>query len=394
MKKSFILIVLLIIISILGVYQIVEEKVDKGYNQQFLDKRNISLCSKSCQRPVVNGYRCERICQEDGGYRERSCQGDICVEKSFNEGGELNSKRTCVLSGNTCNTKVESFYDKHGKKTSTRTCSVYRADGKCTKYGESVDYAYDDRGNKILERYCNNSSMGADCNYADSIGREYMYDIHGNLTSERYCTSYGVDGKCIIYSYVIDYIYDRNGHQLSGRYCYNNSIGNNGNCRSYYGGYEYTYDSKGNQTSWRNCEQYGSDGYCIRYSTGGYDYTYDTKGHQTSRHRCLFYGSDGKCAHEIGTKYTYDTNGNQILARDYIGFGSTENYGGVYTYKYDANGNQISYYYYQYYDFGDKYTREGAEYTYDEEGNKTSSRYCDHYRADLTCTNWHSTTYY
>ncbi len=384
-------------------------------------------CTKTCNRPVGEGYSCNGTYQEDGSYTERSCQGDICVEKHFGKDGKMDTKRTCVLDGDICRSKIERFYDENGNmtsekdcqgdgpdgkctsyfnggrewvydangnKTSVRYCNGYGSDGKCTSYfNHGTEWVYDANGNETSWRGCNSYGPDGKCTSYSTGATELVYDANGNMTSERYCKNYGSDGQCTSYSNDgMEWVYDANGNKASRRYC--KSYGSDGQCTSYSFVEEYIYDANGNMTSARHCESYGSDGKCTSYSNTGYEYTYDVNGNKTSQRKCNSYGPDGKCTSyaNYGKEWVYDANGNMTSDRyckSYGSDGKCTSYSSGTEWVYDANGNRTSARDCNSYGSDGKCTGSsiGSEYTYDEEGNKTSSRSCSSW-SGATCTKW------
>ena len=354
-------------------------------------------CTKTCNRPVAEGYSCNGTYQEDGSYSERFCQGGVCVEKEFDKDGKITHKRVCPLidgrcvaereftydeNGNvtesrTCDTRrsdgtcggydrkktyeydengnliregVRNYvYDENGNKISTYLCNAYDSNGKCTKYGANQDYkyTYDENGNMISLRQCrdygsNYASTGQCVRY---VGYEYAYDENGNKVSMRTCNNFSASGQCSEYKTRIDeYEYDSNGKLSSERYCYDAS----GTCQSYSGGYNYTYDEKGNIASKVECSGHGKT--CVPYTLGGKveEYTYDENGKVTSKREC--YGRRGTCGEiRSGSDYIYDSNGNMVTEIHCTA---------------SSDGKSCV--------PGMKST-----YTYDEEGNKTSTTRCN-----------------
>ncbi len=392
-------------------------------------------CTKTCNRPIASGYSCEGTYQENGSYTERFCQRDVCVEKSFGEDGKMESKRTCVLTGDVCRSEYERFYDANGNLTAEHGgCATYGSDGRCTAYYNGQEYFYDENGNQTSYRRCRTYGSDGKCTQYHS-GTEYTYDENGNKIFQRTCNAYGSDGKCttwdIYNSY--DYTYDENGNMTSRRSCYNsyerdgtckryntgveNTYDENGNltssrnctiynyytgrCDRYNAAYAYTYDENGNKTSDRTCQAYGSDGKCTEISMYGTEYTYDENGNLTSKRKCDAFGSDGTCTvyykNSSGNQhYTYDENGNMTSSRGCKTVGSDGSctaYGSGQDYTYDANGNQTSYRFcYEYGSDGSCTHQDGGVriFTYDANGNKTSDRTCNAYGSDGSCAEYAS----
>ena len=343
-------------------------------------------CTKTCNRDIKAGYTCNGTYQEDGSYTERSCQRDVCVEKSFGEDGKMDKKRTCVMNGDVCESQREYTYDENGNQTSWHFCSAVGSDGSCTEYNWGFDYTYDENGNQTSNLHCKTFGSDGKCTAYDNAWY-YTYDANGNQTSQRNCKTVGSDGKCTAYRSGQDYTYDANGNRTSSRIC--KTFGSDGSCTAYSSGYYYTYDANGNQTSQRNCKTVGSDGSCTGYGSGT-DYTYDANGNRTSSRTCKTFGSDGSCtayASWGNYDYTYDANGNKTSERECITRGSdgkcTE-YDRSTEYFYDANGNKTSERDCGYYEDGS--CTEYKEYTYDTNGNKTSERNCKTVGSDGSCT--------
>ncbi len=386
----------------LGMSADVADKIDQAGNGGW-QACDTYPCTKTCNRPIASGYTCEGTYQEDGSYTERSCQGDICVEKKYGEDGKMESKRTCLLKGNICSTKTESFYDEDGNKTSERKCYYWKSDGTCEASGyiDGNDYTYDENGNQNSSHYCPSYTTNGTCSKDYSGGYEYAYDDNGNKTAERHCKEVGAGGKCTSYDYGYEYTYDENGNKTSQRSC--DEYGADGQCTKYRStGYEYTYDENGKQTSSRQCTSYNSDGSCGQYNREfTYEYEYDEKGNQTAARQCYDFSSSGKCiSYSGGSEYTYDDNGNKTSARQCRTFKSDgscrQYYGGTADreFTYDENGNMTS----QRtcstsgYDAsigGCSGYSSSIEYTYDEDGNKTSERRCTRFDG-TTCLNWDS----
>ena len=385
----------------LGMSADVADKIDQAGNGGW-QTCDTYPCTKTCNRPIASGYSCEGTYQENGSYTERSCQGDVCVEKKFGEDGKMDSKRTCVMKGTVCYSQGETTYDEAGNKTSHRTnCLSYGSDGSCTSYRSGTDYTYDADGNKTSERYCGKYGADGSCTGYYRSGTDYTYDADGKMISERNCDNYGADGSCPSYdSGGTDYTYDANGNKTSMRYC--DSYGSDGSCTSYRSGTEYTYDANGKMTSSRPCNNYGADGSCTSYSnnTVSRDYTYDANGKLTSERNCWKYGADGSCTSYIsGTDYTYDANGNYTSTRfcSSVGSdGSCTSYSSGTEYTYDANGNRTSERSCSSYGADGSCTRYGwgIDHTYDANGNKTSTRHCSSVGSDGSCTSYSSGTEY
>ncbi len=347
-------------------------------------------CSKPCNRSVGEGYSCNGTYQEDGSYTERFCDGDVCVEKHFGKDGKMDTKRTCVLDGDICESKREYFYDENGNMTSQKICESYGSDGKCTSYSWGKEYSYDENGNQTSSRTCNSYGANGQCTSYNNRW-EYTYDENGNKTSETRCSSYGSDDQCTKYDYGYEYTYDENGNQTSSRTC--SRYGSDGQCTSYLSGRtEYTYDENGNKTSERSCKDYGSDGKCTDYRYG-YEYSYDANGNMTFERSCKEHrGGYYSCA--APSEYNYDKNGNKISKRTcgswsngkctsyYVEGGNAEDY------SYDANGNMTSIKSCSKYGSDGKCTRysSGYEYTYDAYGKKISETRCYSYGSDGQCT--------
>ena len=400
----------------------VVDKIEQGGNGGW-QACDTYPCTKPCNRPVASGYTCNGTYQEDGSYTERSCQGEVCVEKHFGKDGKMDTKRTCVLNGNICHTKTDRIYDENGNQVSFRDCYRTGEDGQCNSYNSRYEYTYDENGNTTLKRYClsqnidasgnclsysktggsdyaydekgnlistrNCTSFGADGSCSSwRDGNEYTYDEKGNKTSDRYCTKYAADGTCMNYLDGHDYIYDENG-KVTMRSC--RSISSDGTCNSPYG-VEYIYDENGNITGARNCNRYGASGVCENYSSTFHtDYTYDENGNRTSERACRGLNADGSCfSYTSGWDYAYDENGNQISKRECrsIAADGSCNYSSGWDSGYDENGNKTS----------ERYCRGisadgnctgysgGVEYTYDANGNQTSNRRCSTYSDDGSCS--------
>ena len=381
----------------LGMPANVADKIDQAGNGGW-QTCDTYPCTKTCNRATASGYTCTGTYQEDGSYVERSCYGNICVEKRYDQDGKIDNKRTCLLEGNVCNTKSEIKYDKDGNEVSKRGCWSANKDGSCKNYSgyggyePSREYEYDENGNLVEERSC--SYRKADGSCSGGYSYEYTYDEDGNKTSQRYCLKFNMDTGCSQYyewgGY--DYSYDENGNLSSERKC---KLDAEGNCvGEYLSGTEYTYDENGNAVAKRECKTYDTNGTCTSYS-GGSTYTYDENGNQTSTRQCSKWGADGSCASYSSSwayDYTYDENGNKTSSRqcwlDYKGGCNSYRFG--YEYTYDENGNKTSE------RMCDKYGKDGScssyatdrgvDYVYDANGNMTSERNCSTLGADGQCS--------
>ena len=396
-------------------------------------------CTKTCNRPVSSGYTCEGTYQEDGSYSERVCQGEVCVNNSYDKNGKKEIQTMCQIRDGLCYTRTERKYDENGNiilsrecqetsksdgsclnyftpyreytyddsgnKTSERGCIRYGSDGSCTSYSSSgYDYTYDENGNKTSERRCSTVDANGKCTSYRSV-YDYTYDEQGNMTSKRICSgssNIGTDGRCTSY-YPIDnedYVYDENGHMIAELGC--SSVGEDGSCMKYGHKYSVSYDENGNISSKRGCNTFGADGSCAKYEGNGYEYTYDTNGNKISVFLCTRYGADGACMsyndHGYNYYYTYDTNGHMISERNCRSVGADGNcvgYNDGYDYTYDANGNRTSKQ--VCYSFGadgscTSYSGSGTgsySYQYDEDGNLVATRRCYEYNGTI-CKRWSS----
>ena len=387
-------------------------------------------CTKTCNRPVAEGYSCNGTYQEDGSYTERSCQGNICIDKIYDKDGKLKEKQLCAVQNNgRCSIEHKITYDENGKQTSSSSC---RGGGGlngnlfCGSY-YNYTYEYDENGNVTSQRRCISLAADGSCSKYDSSGTEYTYDKNGNQTSQRECGEYGSDGSCSKWDRGYEYTYDENGNKTSERYCTKYNTG--GTCDEYYysfgGNNEFTYDENGNMTAKIPCTQVAADGSCsrlgsgstfeydekgnitlekecygwengacTRYSGGSTAYDYDENGKVTSKSTC--YGSDSSAAGKCwGYEYKYEAGSNKTTE-----FGcSTRKAGEPCDYSsateitYDSDGHALSRYDCSSWDAsGCTAYRWGQEYTYDEDGNQTSYRQCDSWNG-TTCSKWGDRSY-
>ena len=79
----------------LGMSADVVDKIEQGGNGGW-QSCDTYPCTKTCNRPVAEGYSCNGTYQEDGSYTERSCQGNICIDKIYDKDGKLKEKQGSV----------------------------------------------------------------------------------------------------------------------------------------------------------------------------------------------------------------------------------------------------------------------------------------------------------
>ncbi len=407
----------------LGMSADVADKIDQAGNGGW-QACDTYPCTKTCNRPIASGYTCEGTYQEDGSYKERFCQGKVCVEKDYDEDGKMKEKRVCELQENgSCRFKVKAIYDEDGNlliykdspytdytdfyfrdedgNVTRRRCKDrYVSGNTCTKFEDNVwgtEYTYDQDGNLKSERDC--STWGADGSCSKwSIGYEYTYDENGNKTSERQCKKYSASGTCDEYYYSFgknnDFVYDENGNVIARIPC--NKVAADGSCSSTGSGSTFEYDEKGNVTLEKECYSW-ANGACTRYSGGSTAYDYDENGKLTSKNTCYAAGSSssaaGQCA---GYEYKYEAGSNKTTEFRCGWHKAGEpcsNYTEVTDYTYDSDGKMLSKNRCSSWDAsGCTAYSWGQDYTYDEEGNQTSYQQCNTW-SGTTCTGERSDSY-
>ncbi len=362
--------------------------ITSGYNTYILEGANKGLFGAlslvtSCDKALSMGYTCELMTNEDGNVTQKKVctPSGICSIVDYTENGY--KRTTCQLnSNNICETKREYTYNADGDVTSQRFCSKVNSDGSCSSYSSSsaYDYKYDENG-KMAMLSC--SKVEADGICSKYTGRyEYVYDKNGNKMTGRLCATVNEsDGSCIAYSttkgaydeFKYDYTYDENGNQLSQRLCQTIDA-SDGSCSVYSTSYAYdwTYDEEGQKKmTQRMCSVVESDGKCSEYNnSSARDYVYDAKDNLSIERFCkTVNASDGKCSEysNNGVKYTYDENGNRISTR----VCNKVTAAGVCQYSSSPRdiGLTLSHY----------------DYTYDANGNLTSSKKCERVNSNGSC---------
>ena len=413
----------------LGMSADVVDKIEQGGNGGW-QACDTYPCTKTCNRPVAEGYSCNGTYQEDGSYTERSCQGNICIDKIYDKDGKLKEKQLCAVQDDGhCSIEHKITYDENGKQTSSSSCRAWggSSDGSkfCSGGYYNYTYEYDENGNVISRRECKSLAADGSCSKYDSSGTEYTYDKNGNKTFQRDCWEYGSDGSCSQWGGGYEYTYDENGNKLSERDCDKYSA--SGTCDEYdysfAGNNEFTYDENGNMTAKISCKQVAADGSCSRLGSGS-TFEYDEKGNTTLEKECDSW-ENGACTRYSGksTAYDYDENGKVTSKSTCYAASSSSSMAGQcwgYEYKHEAGSNKTTEFRCGRYKAGEKcsnYTeaeettydsdgkvlasyycsswdangctayRWGHEYTYGEDGNKTSDRQCNSWNG-TTCSEW------
>lgn len=335
---------------------------------------------------------------------------------NYDDKGNLLSSVECVkFTEGKCQDygKAINQYDEKGNITSTAYCGKWQ-DDKCTEYKAEESYTYDANGNKISTVACSYDGDGNCTAYKTSNGTGYVYDKDGNLISERQCYNYNADLECVKYAnkgtaYAYGdgikvegscdkwnndgscagalynsqiYNYDDKGNVISVVNC---DKYESGKCQSSNNtGVEYIYDKNGNKIAEIGCKKMMSDGYCdtYGYTEQGVVYNYDDKGNLVSSTECYSLTSDGKCNKLDGTStgYVYDENGNQVAqgpCKTWDETGHCQEINGATTYTYDKDGNITSTATCELYDHGKCENYTGITYnSYDSNGNQTGSVAC------------------
>jgi len=257
---------------------------------------------------------------------------------------------------------------------------------------EKYEYAYDERGNRILEaRY-----------HWDSITEqwkgykyEYAYDISGNLILEAYYSWNSVTEQWE--SFKSEYAYDeRENLILERRYHWNSDIEQ----WEVFWKLEYTYDESGDlileaRYNWdSNAEQWEGYKYEYAYDERGncileIDYHWDSNTEQWKGNWKFEFAYDesGNLILEVEYDWdsnteqwevfwklenTYDESGNLILEAGYNWDSNTEQWKGNWKFEfaYDKSGNRILFAYYHWNSNTEQWEIFWKlEYTYDESGN-------------------------
>ena len=418
----------------LGMSADVVDKIEQGGNGGW-QACDTYPCTKTCNRPVAEGYSCNGTYQEDGSYTERSCQGNICIDKIYDKDGKLKEKQLCAVQDDGhCSIEHKITYDENGKQTSSSSCRAWggSSDGSkfCSGGYYNYTYEYDENGNVISRRQCKSLAADGSCSKYDSSGTEYTYDKNGNKTSQRDCWEYGSDGSCSQWGSGYEYTYDENGNKISERDCDKYSASGTCDEYDYYfsGNNEFTYDENGNMIAKISCKQVAANGSCSRLGSGS-TFEYDEKGNTTLEKECDSW-ENGACTRYSGksTAYDYDENGKVTSKNTCYAASSSSSAAGQcwgYEYKYEAGSNKTTEFYCDSHKAGEPCSdyssaREttydsdgkvlayydcsswdangctayswGREYTYGEDGNKTSDRDCVSW-SGTTCSEWWNRDY-
>ena len=212
---------------------------------------------------------------------------------------EQDGQKTSCLSVTKDNVRycAITIYDTNKNKIKDIECIANAQTDTCEIDGK--ERTYDTRGNLIKERYCDKYNENNECAKWSGRGTDYKYDTNNNLIQERHCSWTDSKGNCMgkdeennyyhIYSEGYDYVYNDKGQKIKQKKCARHYYAD-GACAEYEKVTEYKYNDKGLLNLVKSC--YKND----------FQYGKRLPAKEHGREYCEIAGGNGSCRGYIASK--------------------------------------------------------------------------------------------